>query len=192
MWRCCLKPKESPGFARSKAGSTLGSRTISLSLPKASSRNPLSFERRYFSHRHILGSATMIEPRLFPAHSSRLKLYEIILSDTVRPNRRMEAASLGPTRCRAALARKRLMEPGFNYSRRDPKSKFPSFRVSPWVGSIHVYVDDVDAVYGQAIRLGAKTMSRQKTYRTTSAKRALSIREVTRGGCRLKADAIIV
>ncbi|HEX5021098.1 MAG TPA: hypothetical protein VFX54_10585 [Candidatus Binatia bacterium] len=60
------------------------------------------------------------------------------------------------------------MEPGFNYSRRDPKSNLPSFRVSPWVGSIHVYVDDVDAVYGRAIRLGAKTMFRQKTHRTTS------------------------
>lgn len=49
VWRCCCEPKESPGFARSKAGSTLASRTISLSLPKASSRSPLSSERRYFS-----------------------------------------------------------------------------------------------------------------------------------------------
>ena len=49
VWRCCLGPKELPGFARSKVGSTLGSRPISLSLPKTSSRNPLSFERSYFS-----------------------------------------------------------------------------------------------------------------------------------------------
>jgi len=38
-----------PLLVPSKAGSPLGSRTISRSLPKASSRNPLSFERRYFS-----------------------------------------------------------------------------------------------------------------------------------------------
>ncbi len=31
VWRCSCEPKESPAFARSKAGSTLGSRTISLS-----------------------------------------------------------------------------------------------------------------------------------------------------------------
>ena len=57
--------------------------------------------------------------------------------------------------------------------------------VSPWVGSIYVYVEDVDAVYGRAIELGAKSISRLKTSRTTSAKRALSIREVIRGGSRL-------
>jgi PhnB protein len=50
------------------------------------------------------------------------------------------------------------MGPGFSYSRRDPKSKFLSFHVSPWVGSIYVYIEDVDAVYGQAIRLGAKSI----------------------------------
>ncbi len=45
-----------------------------------------------------------------------------------------------------------------SHSRRVPKSKFPSFHVSPWVGSIYVYVEDVDAVYGRAIRLGAKSI----------------------------------
>ena len=44
-WRCCCERKESPGFARSKAASTPGSRPISHSLPKAWSRNPLSYER---------------------------------------------------------------------------------------------------------------------------------------------------
>ena len=66
------------------------------------------------------------------------------------------------------------------------EKQIPIISCSRWVGSIHVYVDDVDAVYGRAIRLRATTMSRQKTYRTTSAKRALSIREVTRGGVDLK------
>src|SRR5215475_11157306 len=31
--------------------------------------------------------------------------------------------------------------------------------VSPWVGSIYVYVEDVDTVYGRAIQLGAKSIS---------------------------------
>jgi PhnB protein len=31
--------------------------------------------------------------------------------------------------------------------------------VSPWVGSTYVYVEDVDAVYGRAIQLGAKSIS---------------------------------
>src|SRR5215467_685153 len=57
--------------------------------------------------------------------------------------------------------------------------------VSPWVGSIYVYVEDVDTVYGRAIQLGAKSISRQKISRATSVKRALSMRAVTHGGSRL-------
>src|SRR5581483_5753069 len=48
-WRCSSEPKALPGSARSKAASTPGSRTISLSSPKPRSINPLFFERRYFS-----------------------------------------------------------------------------------------------------------------------------------------------
>ena len=31
--------------------------------------------------------------------------------------------------------------------------------VTPWVGSVYVYVPDVDAVYARAIELGAKSIS---------------------------------
>jgi PhnB protein len=31
--------------------------------------------------------------------------------------------------------------------------------VSPWVGSIYVYVEDVDAVYGRAMQHGAKSIA---------------------------------
>lgn len=31
--------------------------------------------------------------------------------------------------------------------------------VSPWVGSIYVYVDDVDAAYERAMKLGAKSLA---------------------------------
>lgn len=31
--------------------------------------------------------------------------------------------------------------------------------VSPWVGSVYVYVEDVDAVYARAIQLGARSIS---------------------------------
>lgn len=31
--------------------------------------------------------------------------------------------------------------------------------VEPWVGSVYVYVDDVDAVYARAIELGAVTIA---------------------------------
>jgi len=31
--------------------------------------------------------------------------------------------------------------------------------VSPWVGSVYVYVTDVDAVYARAMRLGAKSVA---------------------------------
>jgi len=31
--------------------------------------------------------------------------------------------------------------------------------VSPWVGAIYVYVEDVDAVYEQALKLGAKPLA---------------------------------
>jgi uncharacterized glyoxalase superfamily protein PhnB len=31
--------------------------------------------------------------------------------------------------------------------------------VSPWVGSVYVYVEDVDAVYGRALQLGARSIA---------------------------------
>jgi PhnB protein len=31
--------------------------------------------------------------------------------------------------------------------------------VSPWVGAIYVYVEDVDAVYTRALQLGAKPLA---------------------------------
>lgn len=31
--------------------------------------------------------------------------------------------------------------------------------ISPWVGSIYVYVEDVDAVYARALKLGAKALA---------------------------------
>jgi PhnB protein len=31
--------------------------------------------------------------------------------------------------------------------------------LSPWVGTIYVYVEDVDAVYGRALNLGAKPLA---------------------------------
>jgi PhnB protein len=31
--------------------------------------------------------------------------------------------------------------------------------LSPWVGAIYVYVEDVDAVYGRALKLGAKSLA---------------------------------
>lgn len=31
--------------------------------------------------------------------------------------------------------------------------------VSPWMGTIYVYVEDVDAVYGRALKLGAKPLA---------------------------------
>src|SRR5215831_11257206 len=57
--------------------------------------------------------------------------------------------------------------------------------VSPWVGSIYVYVEDIDTVNGRAIQLEPRASPRQKISRTTSAKPDLSIREVIRGGSRL-------
>ena len=31
--------------------------------------------------------------------------------------------------------------------------------ISPWVGAIYVYVEDVDAVYGRALKLGARPLA---------------------------------
>ena len=43
--------------------------------------------------------------------------------------------------------------------------------VSPWVGSIYVYVEDVDAVYDRALKLGAKPLAQleDKPYRERQA-----------------------
>jgi PhnB protein len=43
--------------------------------------------------------------------------------------------------------------------------------VRPWVGSIYVYVEDVDAVYDQALKLGARSVTRpeDKPYQERSA-----------------------
>jgi PhnB protein len=43
--------------------------------------------------------------------------------------------------------------------------------VSPWAGSIYVYVEDVDAVYNRALKLGAKPLAQleDKPYRERQA-----------------------
>ena len=57
--------------------------------------------------------------------------------------------------------------------------------IKAWVGSVYVYVPNVDTVYARAMELGARSISEPTTSHTTSARPALWMLVATRGGYRL-------